>query len=604
MEEDKVDKTKPYYAKDEEKRIILYDAVRIYDEKYSAVDICFICDATASMDQYMETIKKTLISFLEEVKLQISVKPRVAFIAFRDRDGDQVELKDFTTDYDGMVEFIENIDCMGGDDPCEDVVAGLKEALKLDWSSDLNYVYLIADSPPHGKSYHGDNIEDDYPDDDKTKPLEKIAAHYRKAKINLVILKFNDTIDKMIEVIEKYYESKFNELKVIDIKKDAFTKEDFTKYFLDSLSKEMSASLAASRGKDFKWIKRTYEEPVGPDADEDMKVGTQFKGIIHTGFITGLAPDNKEYSYKLKLNKPCVKSCHITTATVSVGMFSGCYRLEVEGDSNYVAKIPKVPVEKTEDLLPDIEGTLITKHFASKFNKLLEEAEKREAEKREAVKEKEVKNKKEEELANLKTIQVLLMVIIKNTSSDDSTDLHVKRKRIFTAQKFLEGEYIKYNNNYGWKRQDQDSDNLLAQAFSHFTYEWSMGLMMVVDIQGVVEENELKITDPAIHSYILENRFGETNHGKIGMMKFFKTHVCNDYCRKLDLMDPKTFDKIDKSKVDKAKEKYKGEVKLKHLYKEFKIDLEVWKKRIQFFDESLDPDSELTENIFEEVIGG
>jgi len=609
MEEEKIRKTKPYYARDEEKRIILYDGIKINNEKYSAADICFICDATASMDDYMEAIRKSLISFLDDVKPQINMKPRVAFIAFRDRGDEEVEPKDFTTDYDGMVKFIEGIECEDGGDPCEDSVAALKAALKLDWSSDLNYVYLITDSPPHGKSYHEDSIEDDYPDDDETKPLEKIAAHYRKSKINFVIVKCNNTIDKMIEVIKKYYDSKFNKLRVIDANKDGFTKEDFVKHFLDSLGKEMSDSLAASREKEFKWIKGAYDEPTNIEVDDEMGLGTQFEAITHTGFISGLAPDNRKYNYTLTLTKSDKLQCKIETEKVGHGMFSKCHRLKIKGESDYVAKLPVVPVEKPKDLLLDIEGALITRQFATKFNKLLEEAAKKELKKEEDKKE-EIKkegDKKDEEKGKpvkSKVIKVLSLIIVEKSEPDDGTDLHAKRKRIFTAQRFLKGEYIKYNNNYGWKSQSLDSDNLLAQAFSHFTYEYSMGLMMVVDIQGVIQENELIITDPAIHSYVLKDRFGETNHGKIGMMRFFKTHKCNDYCKKLDLMDPETFESIDKSKVDKAREKHKEEVKLKHLYKEFKIEPEEWKKRIQSFDESLDPDLEPVEEGVEEAVSG
>jgi len=619
MEEEKV-KTKPIYARDEEERIILYDGIEINNENYSAADICFICDATASMNQYMEAIRKSLISFLDDVKLQINMKPRVAFIAFRDKGDEQVEPKDFTTDYDGVVKFIESIECKDGGDPCENLVGALKAALKLDWSSDLNYVYLITGSPPHGKSYHEDSIKDDYPDDDETKPLEKIAAHYRKSKINFVIVKCNNTIDKMIEVIKKYYDSKLNKLRVIDINKDGFTKEDFVKHFLDSLSKEMSDSLAESRRNEFKWIRGTYDESMDVEVDQKMGLGTQFEGITHTGFITGLSPDNRKYNYTLGLTKSDKLQCKIETKKVGNGIFSKCHRLKIGEESDYVAKLPVVPVENPKDLLPDIEGALITRQFANKFNKFLEEAAKKELKKEEDkkeeikketdIKEGEVKkegDKKDEEEGKpvkSKVIKVLSLIIIEKSSPDDSTELHARRKRIFTAQKFLKGEYIKYNNNYGWKRQDSDFDDLLAQAFSHFTYEYSMGLMMVVDIQGVTQENELIITDPAIHSYVLKDRFGETNHGKIGMIRFFETHTCNDYCKKLDLMDPKTLKEIDKSKVDKAKEKYKEEMKLKHLYKEFEIDPEGWKKRIQSFDESLDPDLEPVEEGVEEAVSG
>ena len=81
------------------------------------------------------------------------------------------------------------------------------------------------------------------------------------------------------------------------------------------------------------------------------------------------------------------------------------------------------------------------------------------------------------------------------------------------------------------------------------------------------ERDEITITNPAIHSYMLKDHFGETNHG---MIKFFKTH---EY-KKLMLLDPKT---IDKSKIKNMKEEYKKEKDLDCSYKDFAINLDPWK---------------------------
>ncbi|EFA77642.1 hypothetical protein PPL_12249 [Heterostelium album PN500] len=60
---------------------------------------------------------------------------------------------------------------------------------------------------------------------------------------------------------------------------------------------------------------------------------------------------------------------------------------------------------------------------------------------------------------------------------------------------------------------------------------------MVVDIQGVKIDKGYLLTDPAIHcTYV--RRFGATNLGKPGMIKFFDTHECNKHCRELKLVKP------------------------------------------------------------------
>ena len=63
--------------------------------------------------------------------------------------------------------------------------------------------------------------------------------------------------------------------------------------------------------------------------------------------------------------------------------------------------------------------------------------------------------------------------------------------------------------------------------------------MMVVDLQGIVShgidgEPEIVLTDPAIHCYD-RTRFGRTNLGIDGMRQFFRSHVCNEFCRGLGL---------------------------------------------------------------------
>jgi len=578
--EKKADRMKPYYARNEEKRIILYDSLEINNEKYSAVDICFVCDTTGSMDKYIEPVRLILINFLDNVAKLINTKPRVAFVGYKDKLKDEsnnviptpIEVRNFTTDYESMVEFITGIDCEGGSDTCEDVVEALKRALMLDWSSDLNYVYLIADAPPHGARYHLADVSDDFLEEDKDKPLEKLATHYRKSKINLAIIRCNNIVDIMIETISKYYNSRANKLRVIQINNEDLLKEDFTKHFLITLSKDIADLLAESRERDFKRIKRGTAELKEVEIDSEIKDGAQFSGVSYVGSISDIAFDNGKYNYNFSINKSEELKCKLAKQIVGTGLFSNCYHLQIKEDTSYVAKVPKILLTEPEEFRPEIEGTLLTDYFAKKFNKLLAKAE---------------SNAQNTEAATAaRTMITVLPLKIIQGSLDPS--IESKERRVFLAQSFLNGQYIKFNNNYGWRRQEQDKSTLLAQAFSHFTYEASMGYMMITDIQGIKKERDgIIITDPAIHSYVLKDHFGETNHGKIGMIRFFKTHDCNDYCKKLMLLNSKT---IDKTKIESIKEKYKKEEDLNHLYKDFTINLDAWKKRIQSFDPKLDPD--------------
>jgi len=108
--------------------------------------------------------------------------------------------------------------------------------------------------------------------------------------------------------------------------------------------------------------------------------------------------------------------------------------------------------------------------------------------------------------------------------------LHLKtpegRRLIYNVEPMLKGHYIKHNDNDG----HIETNLLLPQAFSHYTYERSNNLLVVVDIQGVGSF----YTDPQIHSFDGEG-FGLGNMGQEGLTKFLKTHECNEICGLLRL---------------------------------------------------------------------
>lgn len=96
---------------------------------------------------------------------------------------------------------------------------------------------------------------------------------------------------------------------------------------------------------------------------------------------------------------------------------------------------------------------------------------------------------------------------------------------------FIQGEYKKWNTNAGWL--DTRSRHT-PQAFSFFTYRFTNGEYIVVDIQGVGNI----FTDPQVHCAIeeseeeeegIEHQFGEGNLGTRGMALFLGTFRCTWY---------------------------------------------------------------------------
>ena len=98
----------------------------------------------------------------------------------------------------------------------------------------------------------------------------------------------------------------------------------------------------------------------------------------------------------------------------------------------------------------------------------------------------------------------------------------------------VSGAYVKYNGNNSYFNRviPDDKVNIAAQAFFHFTFERSLGTLLVCDLQGVGRV----LTDPAIHTLDCERfRLTDTNSKEDGFKFFFSTHVCNDVCRRLKL---------------------------------------------------------------------
>ncbi|XP_016078465.1 PREDICTED: transient receptor potential cation channel subfamily M member 6 [Miniopterus natalensis] len=112
----------------------------------------------------------------------------------------------------------------------------------------------------------------------------------------------------------------------------------------------------------------------------------------------------------------------------------------------------------------------------------------------------------------------------------------------FTIEKYMMGEFQKYNNNNGDEIAPSNTLEELMLAFSHWTYEYTRGELLVLDLQGVGEN----LTDPSvIKPEDKQSRgmvFGPANLGEDAIRNFIAKHCCNACCRKLKLPDLKRND--------------------------------------------------------------
>lgn len=114
-------------------------------------------------------------------------------------------------------------------------------------------------------------------------------------------------------------------------------------------------------------------------------------------------------------------------------------------------------------------------------------------------------------------------------------------KGCVSVEPYILGEFVKLSNNTKVVKNEYKATEY-GLAYSHFSYEFSNGTEVVVDLQGWVTGNGkglIYLTDPQIHS-LNSKDVSRSNFGKRGIYYFFNNqHVeCNEICRCLSLTRP------------------------------------------------------------------
>ncbi|XP_011405049.1 PREDICTED: alpha-protein kinase vwkA-like [Amphimedon queenslandica] len=107
----------------------------------------------------------------------------------------------------------------------------------------------------------------------------------------------------------------------------------------------------------------------------------------------------------------------------------------------------------------------------------------------------------------------------------------VKLDEYTVNEDYLEGNYIKWCNNYGYVSSEARGVDSILTAFMHWSWVKSKGEEMVTDIQGVKNGNCYRLTDPAMIS--VKKEYGVTDTGIEGMAMFFLIHQCGSPCNGL-----------------------------------------------------------------------
>lgn len=174
------------------------------------LDLLFIMDITESMQDLLDETRDSIKYILDKIKADSpGIDVRFAYEGYRDfadlKEGEKYYTIDFETNMDTFKK-LDEITAKGGGDDAEDVAGGFKAGLGMSWRSNARYAILIADAPGHGKKYHENDVEDDYPDGDPHgNALEVLMKEYAEKNINLCLTRIDDYTDKMFGILVDSY---------------------------------------------------------------------------------------------------------------------------------------------------------------------------------------------------------------------------------------------------------------------------------------------------------------------------------------------------------------------------------------------------------------
>ncbi|KAF4994751.1 hypothetical protein FDECE_13024 [Fusarium decemcellulare] len=539
-----------------------------------STDLLFLMDTTGSMTNYINAAKEQVKQIMDDITKAFfnEAEVRIAVVGYKDHgDIPNIQFLDFTTSIETVRSFIDKFRASGGGDTPEDVFGGIQQAINATWKHQTRCIIHIADAPPHGNDMHNfTSSSDDYftpgsePHGLTYKPLLKQMIGLN---INYALLNIKSFTDRMAFKFLQEYAEASADCKLLETNahyKDAMKAcEDIRSSVRNGSSSKGTAKGAllfeeAELGTTYAALRHLVVKSVTTSAsrtavrmsgsisrpsnkgdtkvpltkqleaineDEDVldeksheksleKIPPEWdtegwlnETLVFEGFSpdvvvhrAGTLNDMMAHDDNIKLS-----IMELTVNKRSKPFAQGALRLASyartsESKNNYVIKSFKKDGRRLAHLAEDMRCQALCKAFALEFNNLTGEKH---------------------------AIDFIVTTCLRGKAGASGADC-------MSLEPYIEGEYVKYNNNSSYVNEEDPDDefNKAAQAFSHFTYERSWGSFLVCDLQGVGHV----LTDPAIHTLDPDRfKLADTNLGKEGFKFFFATHVCNDICRKLEL---------------------------------------------------------------------
>ena len=552
-----------------------------------STDLLFLIDTTSSMHSYIDAAKEQVKSIVADIKKAFleESEVRIAVVSYKDHgDKPNIEFLDFTTSADQVFKFLGRLKAIGGEDPPEDVLGGVQQALNASWKQQTRCIIHIADAPPHGAGvlHDFDRSWDYYPGPGSEphgltyKPLLKQLI---QLNVNYALLCINASTDRMALAFAQDYAASGADVKLLPsnvYSSQVNGKPSKSRNGLWSQSSKKHADLQFEEmelGTTYSQLRHLVVSTVTSSVSrtagrmslalattpklstaggKSKKMATDLAAIWESGESGGSDSEGRRGSasaggVRLEKGPPQWDTPGWLNETLAVEGFCPDLVMQsanslnemMNADENIKLSVVQLTVHARSK--PFADGSVRVASYArtsSSTGKFV------------------VKSFKEDgkmlaHLAEDMRIQALckafalefngLLQIEPPIDFVVTTCLQSKSKvgsegSCLALEPYIDGEYIKYNSNCMFVKKDPPDDphpfNQIAQAFSHFTFERSWGHFLVNDLQGVGNV----LTDPSIQTRDPERfKLADTNLCGEGFKFFFVTHECNSFCHKLEL---------------------------------------------------------------------
>jgi hypothetical protein len=527
-----------------------------------STDLLFLIDTTCSMRGHLDAAKTQVKSIVDDITVTFlnEATVRIAVVGYKDH-GDMpnhIQFLDFTSSVDRVRSFVNELRASGrGYDLPEDVLGGIRQALNATWKQRTRCIIHIGDAPPHGRTLQNlpDSWLDLYPNPGSEPhglTHEPLLKQMIGLNINYALLRINESTDRMAFIFFQayaaasadcvlhksniYYNSRNDFQSGGNSKRSAKVGLLFEEAELGTTFSALrhlvvkvvtsSASRTAARVSAAQTRTRAYKKldsnlaAIGEDEDdaddarlEDISPQWDTPNWFNeTLRVEGFSPDVVVHGAST-LNDMIANDNNFMMSFTELtihkrsqpfaqgGLRVAFYARTAASTNRFVVKSFKRGGKQLAHLAEDMRCQALCKAFALEFNALSGEEH---------------------------SIDFIVSTCLKGKSGMATGD------ECLSLEPFIEGTYIKYNNNCGYvnDKNPRDRFNQAAQAFSHFTFERSRGCFLVSDLQGA----DHLLTDPAIHTLDPERfKLCDTNLGQEGFKFFFSTHVCNGICGRLGL---------------------------------------------------------------------